>query len=131
MLYITAPINNYVLKSKFMSHKRKNYAQIQMVERGLLTMYGCKDKLCLTAQIKLVEANRPKMLEAYNYKLDTPAERLMIERGFHQLLKVYRFELDEQNQILLALSNHKKLISAYRFPLCPKAQEILQKNKKA
>ena len=112
-----------------MSHTRRNYAQVQMVERGLMTMYDCKDKLCLAAEIKLVEVNRPKMLEAYNYKLHSSAERLMIERGLHKMLKVYRFELDEQNQILLAQSNRKKLIAAYRFPLCPKAKQALQEKK--
>ena len=109
-----------------MSKTRKNFAQVQMVKRGQLTMYGFKDELCLAAQIELVKANRPKMLEAYKYKLHSTAERIMIEEGHHRLLKVYRYELDVDNQVLLAQSNKPKLIKAYRHTLCPKAKSYLK-----
>jgi hypothetical protein len=115
-----------------MSTKRKKFAQVQMVERGLLTMFGCKDKLCLEAEIKLVEANRPKMLSAYNYKLCPEAERRLVELGHHKLLKVYKYELDVENQKLMAHNNHPKMLSAYRFELCDEAKEYLpKKHKKA
>ena len=68
------------------------------------------------------------MLEAYNYKLHSVAERIMIEEGLHRLLKVYRYELDTSNQILLAKSNKSKLIKAYRFKLCPMAKNFIPKN---
>ncbi len=92
-------------------------------------MYGCKDKLCKLAEIKLVEANRPKMLSAYNYKLCFEAERKMIEKGYYKLLKVYRFELDIENQMLLAQSGRPKLIRAYRFHFCDEAKKKLPENK--
>ena len=114
-----------------MSKKRKNFAQVQMVERGLLTMYGCKDKLCLKAEIKLVEKNRPKMLSAYNYKLHPEAERRMVELGHYKLLKVYKYELDVENQKLMATNNRPKMLSSYRFELCEEAMSCLpSKHKK-
>ncbi len=104
---------------------RKNYAQIRMVEQGVLTMHGCKDKLCLDAEVKLVTSNRPKMLAAYRHKLHRFAERTMIQLGLHQMLKAYRFELDEKNQLLLVESLHPKLIAAYGHKLCPEAEQLL------
>lgn len=113
-----------------MSKKRRNFAQVQMVKRGVLTMYGFKDKLCLPAEIELVKQNRPKMLEAYGRKLSTEAERVMIEEGHHKLLRAYHHKLDISNQILLIQTNKHKLISAYRFSFCPEAEKHLPaKNK--
>lgn len=125
-----SPIEYIYVEPNFivMSQKRKRFAQVQMVKRGQLTKDGCKEELCLSAQIELVKANRPKMLEAYNYKLHSVAERIMIEEGLHRLLKVYRYELDTSNQILLAKSNKSKLIKAYRFKLCPMAKNFIPKN---
>ncbi len=77
---------------------RKSLAQIKMVQQGYLTMYGCKDKLCLDAEVTLVTSRHPKMLAAYTHKLHPLAEKKMVETGQHQMLKEYRFELEEENQ---------------------------------
>lgn len=106
---------------------RKSLAQIKMVQQGYLTMYGCKDKLCLDAEVTLVISRHPKMLAAYTHKLHPLAEKKMVETGQHQMLKEYRFELEEENQILLVLSERPKLLAAYRHKLCPKAEKLLRK----
>lgn len=90
-------------------------------------MYGCKDKLCLDAEVRLVTSNRPKMLAAYTHKLHPLAEKKMVEAGQRQMLKEYRFELEEENQILLVLNLRPKLLAAYRHKLCPKAEQLLRK----
>ena len=50
-------------------------------------MYGCKDKLCLDAEVTLVTSRHPKMLAAYTHKLHPLAEKKMVETGQHQILK--------------------------------------------
>ena len=49
-------------------------------------MYGCKDKLCLDAEVTLVTSRHPKMLAAYTHKLHPLAEKKMVETGQHQML---------------------------------------------
>ena len=90
-------------------------------------MYGCKDKLCLDAEVTLVTSRHPKMLAAYTHKLHPLADLKMVESGHHQMLKEYRFDLEEENQILLVLSERPKLLAAYRHKLCPKAEKLLRK----
>lgn len=90
-------------------------------------MYGCKDKLCLEAEEKLVQSNRPKMLKAYGRKLSKTAERLIINAGLHQMLKQYRFEFDEELQVELVLTGRPKLLAAYGHKLCFTAENVLRK----